>query len=955
MGIVVKVNSVDVSTKWQRAAATNWDDPLNGRGTGRIQFADVAGGFTPEDGQTFEIIDGSVTAFAGVLMEPTLTEPEATGTIFFDCQLADYNMLADRRNVSDNYSDLAFELIVSGIVTDHMDGEGISLAGVEPGPALSSDNPNIKATASFNALSDATGRAWFIDPDKVLNFRDRLSLSAPADLDGDTVLLGTPRVRTDRQMYRNEQIIKAGTDEFPIFVLSGRLSEIADRAAKEGTSGIYSDVQVFPEILNQDVAFEKAGDLLDRFARITKVVEAVTRTPGFRAGQAVNVNLPKQNIVNEVMLIDSVQANVITVDDGPGDTQEIWYTVRAITGDPFGGWMQHFRKAPPVKGPLRFQNDPGLFRVDPTPGVVIHDPIPGPFEWFQAATTVPTKFANVFGLTNDGLKLVSFRVGGLANTDGCGGGLFPGFGGSPACFANRQFIAEIYTIDGDNLVSTTPTSGNSIDRPNAGANSKAFVPIAADDDFALASMLLTPGVDSAVMVYDLRANAFRGQVVSTMLTNSNHSEPAWVGDVVYFVDGSGSTIFIYDLSDPDNPTETTSSSSVTTARSIVASPDGSVLYVLGPGTKIAALDISNPLSPVEDTVLTIVGGYRSLDIRPDGTALLMFRRFDGSTFRWTSITMSLNGTDIAISTNDGSIAQATTVMDGLGLIWPNGTTAICWSEIPTFPVNSLRGYVFDATNIDVVTLEEIFEYNHGGVSNAGPFRSLEAAKAFFWFGGVNQQITFGEALIEEPVPLTIDNPLRFGFGGTGLGNAFKGDLFYADRTLPDDERGHGELARLSAGQFCDVLTISGELPVYQDLGELAAFCGVGAGGDVRFTTSDLLVASGVLQDLTELEAEVTAGTTYYFRAELFYDADTNLGHRYSIGGTATGDVRYQIRCLDDSSGEYSIITSGQKIALGESAGVEGIMASGRQTGYTEISGSISVSADGTIVPQFGVF
>ena len=93
-----------------------------------------------------------------------------------------------------------------------------------------------------------------------------------------------------------------------------------------------------------------------------------------------------------------------------------------------------------------------------------------------------------------------------------------------------------------------------------------------------------------------------------------------------------------------------------------------------------------------------------------------------------------------------------------------------------------------------------------------------------------------------------------------------------------------------------------------------------------------------------------AGQTYYFRAELFFDADPVLGHRWGMGGTATGDVIYQIRTLDDDTGEYSILESGQKTALGEDAGEVGAT-----NGYTEISGSIEVTADGTLVPRFGAF
>ena len=63
-----------------------------------------------------------------------------------------------------------------------------------------------------------------------------------------------------------------------------------------------------------------------------------------------------------------------------------------------------------------------------------------------------------------------------------------------------------------------------------------------------------------------------------------------------------------------------------------------------------------------------------------------------------------------------------------------------------------------------------------------------------------------------------------------------------------------------------------------------------------------------------------------------------------------GDVRYQIRSLNDDTGEYSLIVSGQKSALDESAGEDT-----STRGYTEISGSIDVTSNGTLVPYFGTY
>jgi hypothetical protein len=946
--LTVTVAGVDRTEYWHEPTSTTWEDPLNGRGTGSITFVvPVSSGIRFLDGQEFVLLEDGTPRFGGQLMEPEETERgdnAQNAVLFFHCQIADFNILADQRIVSEEWTDTEFSLIVSGVVTNWMFDEGISLAGVQTGAAFSIEAGNVLARDVFDTLADKSKRGWRIDEAKVLNFKDRDQDAAPFGMNGSTMMRGTVTVRPDRQTYRNWQLVEAGTDEFPILVVSGNATEIAARAALTGTSGRVEHLAQNLEITNSAIAQEWTGELLNKYDAIGSVVVGKTRLPGFHAGQEVVVDFPNHDIDEVDMLIDSVNAEVVVV----GNEQEIWYTIRAITGDPYGGYQQHYRKVAPIKGPLRFTNEPGLFRVDPTPGVVIHDPIPGDFEWFQAAKTVPTEFPGIFGITHDGEKLVTFRGGGLANTDGCGGGLFPGFGGSPACFVNRQYIAEIYDIDIENRVATTPTFGNSIDRPNVGANSKATAPISPDDKYALLTLLFTSGVDSVVMVYDIQLNIFRGQVVSTMLTNSNMSEPAWIGDVCYFIDASDGELYMYDITDPDNPTETVFSTSVPNMVSLVGSPDGSVLYGMG-GTKVAAFDISSPLAPVEDTVLTIVGGHQSLEINPAGTALLMIRRRNASQLGWTSITMTANDTDIAISTDDGSIPLSTVVMDGRSLIWPNDTTCIVFSSQPTFPADSFEAHVFDATDIDVVTYLETINYTHGGGSNAGPFRSLTSAKAFVWFGGVNQQITFGEATIDEPVPLTIEKPLRSGFGGTGLGTANRGDIVYADRNLPDDDRGQGAWSRLGVGQIGQVLIVSGN-------GNGARLPAWGAATDpapvdqLFFVGDDVLVVSGAVASLDDLAAVIVSGVTYYFRAELYVDPDADLGAKYGMGGTSTGNVIFQIKALDDDTGEYSLLISGRKTAYDDFAGEDETT-----RGYVEMTGSIECTGDGTLVPKVGTF
>lgn len=938
MSIIVTVGGVDRTLEWQATAELNWEDPLNGRGTGRIRFGDDAGGFAPQDGQAIEIIDGGVTAFAGILMEPEQHEPEGSGFVFFDCQIADYNILADRRNVAENWENVALELVVSGIVTRHMDGEGITLGGVEAGPAVTSLNGNIPATESFNSLSDQTGRAWFIDVDRVMNFRARTSISAPADLDGDMALMGTVSVREDRQKYRNEQIVRAGTDEFPILAVSGRLAEQAARAAIEGTSGIYSNVVDEPSIINASVAQELAGDLLDRFARITKVVRLETRVPGFHAGQAANVNFPKHNVNNEVMLIDSVSARIVRVDDD----HEIWYRITAITGDPFGGWMEHFRKAPPQRGILRFENNPGIFRVEPKPGVVVHDPPPGPFEWFQAAQSESfTVFPGATALTHQSQlaagKFLLLSRGPVATP--------------------RQSILSIFDINSVGVIDVTPSSQLQWDEL-VGSSFAASMIVSRDSRYA-AFFERDPGSDPLIGIVDMNGAGIRGSVTIVGGNDANTgSEGVWVGNHIYWPKNTTGDIHVIDASDPDNPVHVTDfSTSLTNVYSIVANRAGTILFATGAGSQlVVSIDISTPGSPVEDDTIVTVGDYTSLDIDENDARLAMAERANAAQVQLAVIDLTGSTLD---SVTETTLSFSQTVFEGIASIF-EGDRLIAWSNQPSSTPNSFFGLLFAVPEADTPSIVESFNYNHGITGNTVPRRTVYGRRSVVMFDFDEAVITYGQATFEEPVPLTIDCPLRVGFGGTGIAEYLAGDLLYADRVLPDDSRGNGELTRLGIGNFGDVLAVSGALPSWQSFVELAAFYGISGGGggggseQLLVTSSDVFVSSGALQNIAELEAMITSGTTYYFRAELFYDAPAGLGHRYAIGGTAAGNVIYQIRSLDDSSGEYSLIVSGRKQALGESAGVAPL-ASGTQRGYTEISGSIECTGNGTIVPQFGVF
>ncbi len=419
MAVTITVNGVDRTAAWDRTGELSYEDLLNGRNTLRVRLFDRVGGFRPEDGQEVIVLEDGTRRFGGMLVEPEEYEEPGTGVLRFDTSAVDFSAIADRHLVARVYEHQTLKAIVLDIVAQDLAGEGLDTSGVETGPTIDKAVFNwVPASQAFNELSELAGMAWWVDASKVLHVRERTSIAAPAPLDGSTALLGTVRVRPNREQYRNRQIVRGGTDltdartesfvgdskrrtfttsfkvgkvptvevnsvsktvgirgvdtgkdwywskgtteisqdtvggvlsasdvvevtyqgMFQIIVDSRFETEVTARQAIEGGSGIYARVENRPSIDSAAMATEVAHALLTRYGSIARVLTCRTRIPGFAAGQLVAATFPAHGITGELYLIDSLSAAVNE------ELDEIWYTVNAIAGDPYGGWQAYFRR-----------------------------------------------------------------------------------------------------------------------------------------------------------------------------------------------------------------------------------------------------------------------------------------------------------------------------------------------------------------------------------------------------------------------------------------------------------------------------------------------------------------------------------------------------------------------------------------------------------------------------------
>lgn len=235
-GLDILVNGI--SRKWDTDAPIQWSWQTVGQGQLTIGFTVRHPGWKPEDGQEVLILrsapealltadaDDLLTAdaepiltgperlFGGILQEPEEQATPGLDYLRYACSAADYSAIPRRRLIAAVYEQTPLDVLILDIVTRFLDGEGISTDGVEPGgPVVEKAVFNyIPVSDALDQLTELTGRAWWIDPYRVLNVRSRDTLRAPIVLNNLTLENGTVAVRPDRSQYRNRQLLRAGTD-----------------------------------------------------------------------------------------------------------------------------------------------------------------------------------------------------------------------------------------------------------------------------------------------------------------------------------------------------------------------------------------------------------------------------------------------------------------------------------------------------------------------------------------------------------------------------------------------------------------------------------------------------------------------------------------------------------------------------------------------------------------------
>ena len=580
MAITVEVDSVDRSLLIDRTTRISWERDVNGQGQARFVLADVPGGFVPDDGMVAIIKEGATIRFEGLINRRPrqFRGPDhADQLTFYDISVGDYALISNKRRVWRKYEEETLEDIVTDLNTDKLDDEGVSL-DVTAGTTL--------ITVTFNGESvsecldilcelEGDGRTWRFEPGKVLTIETLSESAAPDTLDSGTLELDNPRptIEPDRSVYANRVTVVGGGPDLPIMYTVEDAGEIAARKAVEGGSGIYHYTVEQPDSKTSGEVIAAADGILEKRKVLRQRFTGTTDVAGFEAGQEVTVNLPFLGLNSVTMFIESVRTEITL------DASEFHHTVTAITGDPDGGWQSFWRREKRVPKTIAMQIEatPGLVRVEPEPGVLIHDPPPAPTEWFPAAQS------GVLDDTPGGISVDHFGRWMLTVRRDGNDTVFEEWAINPSTF----------------VVSTSPTYSTSWVELIAAATFKTTI-AAAPYTFGTLRVpqyaaIVHYGAPGKLITVSVGPGpSFLGSVNCTMSAQANGGEPVWVGRYLYWPNVTDGKIFIYDMDDVTTPLEVGSFlTSLSNVFALRVDSAGDYLYAFGTGG-VVSMSLADP-------------------------------------------------------------------------------------------------------------------------------------------------------------------------------------------------------------------------------------------------------------------------------------------------------------------------------------------------------------------------
>lgn len=208
----IVINSVDRTTDVLSQSLAIEDIINDQQNTCSFSLIDRSGNGTPSTDEEIIItdLDGN-KAFAGYVTNVSMNKLE-NGVVLADVQCIDYSRLLDGYLVHDNFESQLDSTIIKTIIDDYAGATGITYNNVLDGATIDKITFNyVQPSQVFRKIAELTGRYWYIDYDKDINYFPLTTTSTPFDIDDNSATYSNLKIAKDATQLKNRIYVRGGT------------------------------------------------------------------------------------------------------------------------------------------------------------------------------------------------------------------------------------------------------------------------------------------------------------------------------------------------------------------------------------------------------------------------------------------------------------------------------------------------------------------------------------------------------------------------------------------------------------------------------------------------------------------------------------------------------------------------------------------------------------------------
>lgn len=191
--------------------------------------------------------------------------------------------------------------------------------------------PTVEVNISGGGYVEKTVGVRGVDDDEAYEWFYERGSDSIAQRDSDTALTSNDNLRVSY------------VGQFPLRVRERDEDEIARRAAIEGGTGVYSDVENDDEVDTRQLALDKADGLLRRYGFIPTIVKVTTDKVGLRCGQLLDIKSDAHGIENDFLISE------LEIRDVSTGNEYLRWEATCERDEAFESWTEFFNELFKIK------------------------------------------------------------------------------------------------------------------------------------------------------------------------------------------------------------------------------------------------------------------------------------------------------------------------------------------------------------------------------------------------------------------------------------------------------------------------------------------------------------------------------------------------------------------------------------------------------------------------------